>query len=176
MEGQDDPALGVCGVGLAGLEHRGDLRHATEEEQEVSPLLRRVALVNPLEHPQIRPRVQLLRAGDLLLWGDRLIDHLDKTHAMAKIITMTIETMRFIITPQRHIGTARKMQSQDAKLTGTIQTMSTKPVPTDGYMTLYIHYLYGKQPAWHLQHRCPTKVLRKELDVNGSRHQHQSQI
>lgn len=111
MEGQDNPALRVCGIGLARLKHSGDLSHTTEEEQQVAPLLRRVALVNSLEHTQIWPRVQLLRARGLFLGRDGLIDHLDKTHAMATItLIMTI----IIILLHRYRGTACKMQSQDA--------------------------------------------------------------
>lgn len=155
MEGQDDPALGVCSVGLAGLKHGGDLSHPTEEEQQVAPLLRRVALINPLEHPQIRPRVQLLRAGYLLLWRDRLIDHLDKTHEMA---TITIMIMRIsIILLQRYIGRACKMQSQDAKLKGIIQTTSgTKSV------TRWIYEIVHTVPVWETACLVPATQVPRE--------------
>ena len=69
VQRQDDPALGVRGVHLAGLLDGGDLGHATEEQQQVAALLRGVALVDALQHAQVRPRVQLLQAGRLLLRG-----------------------------------------------------------------------------------------------------------
>ena len=60
MQRQHHPALGVAGVGLGGLEHRADLRHAAAEHQEVAPLLGGVLIVDGLQHPEEGPRVQLL--------------------------------------------------------------------------------------------------------------------
>lgn len=63
MQRQHHPALGVAGIGLGGLEHSADLRHAAEEHQEVAPLLGWVLIVDGLQHPEEGPRVQLLGLG-----------------------------------------------------------------------------------------------------------------
>lgn len=37
-------------------------------------------------------------------------------------------------------------------------------------------YLYGKQPAWYLQHRSAAKIVGEEFDVDGGRHEDEPQV
>ena len=60
MQRQDDPATCVRGINLTGLLDGGDLRHAAEEEEQVSALLWRVTLIDALQDAQVRSRVQFL--------------------------------------------------------------------------------------------------------------------
>lgn len=76
VQREDDPALRVRGVRLAGLQDGGNLSHSAEEQKQVASLLRWVPLVNTLQHTQVWPRVQFLRAGRLLFWRNGLVDHL----------------------------------------------------------------------------------------------------
>lgn len=66
----------MCRIHLTGLLDGGDFRHTAEEEQQISPLLWRVAVVDALQDAQVRPGIQLLGAGGLLLGWNRLVYHL----------------------------------------------------------------------------------------------------
>lgn len=52
MQRKDHPALGEGRIRLCSLHHCPNLSHPTEEDEQVSPLLRRILVVNGLEHPQ----------------------------------------------------------------------------------------------------------------------------
>lgn len=66
----------MCRIHLTGLLDGGDFRHAAEEEQQIPTLLWGVAMVDALQDAQVRPRIQLLGAGGLLLRWNRLVYHL----------------------------------------------------------------------------------------------------
>lgn len=66
----------MCRINLTGLLDGGDFCHTAEEEQKISTLIRGVTVVDALQDAQVRPRIQLLGAGRLLLGGNRLVYHL----------------------------------------------------------------------------------------------------
>lgn len=66
----------MCGINLTGLLDGGYFCHTTEEEQKISALFWGVAMVDALQDAQVRPGIQLLGAGRLLLGGNRLVYHL----------------------------------------------------------------------------------------------------
>lgn len=60
VQRQDYPAARVRGVNLTRLLDGGDLRHAAEEEEQVSTLLWGVALIDALQDAKVRSGVQFL--------------------------------------------------------------------------------------------------------------------
>lgn len=66
----------MCRINLTGLLDGGDFCHTTEEQQKISTLLWRVTVVDALQDAQVRPGIQLFRAGGLLLGGNRLVYYL----------------------------------------------------------------------------------------------------
>lgn len=84
MQRQHYPATRVCRIHLTGLLDGGDFCHTAEEEKQISTLLWGVAMVDALQDAQVRPGIQLLGAGGLLLRRNRLVYHL-KTMSENKI-------------------------------------------------------------------------------------------
>lgn len=60
VQREDDPAARVRGVDLTGLLDGGNLCHAAQENEQIAAFLGGVALIDPLQDPEVRSGVHFL--------------------------------------------------------------------------------------------------------------------